>query len=61
MLSSFSDPDYKKFVEALKNPEPAPTMTLEQCLEEIDKRDKERKGMRFVILPESLRAAFVFL
>ena len=38
------DPDYLKFVEILQNPTKS-TRTVQQCLEDIDAREKEQKSM----------------
>ena len=37
------DPDYKKFLEGIESPEaPEPTMTLNEVIEHIDLKAKER-------------------
>ena len=38
------DPDFLKFVETLQNPSKS-TRTVQQCLEDIDAREKEQKSM----------------
>merc|ERR1712055_444783 len=37
------DPDFLKFLEALQNPTKS-TRTIQQCLEDIDAKEKELKG-----------------
>ncbi|KAF6037429.1 hypothetical protein EB796_004251 [Bugula neritina] len=36
------DADYKKFLEQLENPEPLPSFTIKEVLEEVDSKAKER-------------------
>lgn len=40
----FEDPDFKEFLEELKNPKPSELPTIDSTLADIDKREKELKG-----------------
>ncbi len=41
---SISDPDYLSFLEELNNPDPEKPMSMDQNLEALEKKEKERLG-----------------
>ena len=45
MATLENDPDYLKFVEAYESEEKAPHITIDQHLEEIEAREKERGNL----------------
>ena len=47
MATLENDPDFVKFAEAYESEEKAPHITIDQHLEEIEAREKERGNSRF--------------
>ena len=43
------DPDFIKFLEVLHNPTKS-TRTIQQCLEDIDAKEKEQKSMYIIYI-----------
>ena len=47
---AFSDSEYQKFLDILKNPETEPTVPIEAYLEELENKKKELKGLPVFII-----------